>query len=912
MNKWSLKGFDALSKGTLGNAGQNLYISKKGVLQRIWQFDVNSDGYVDILVTNSHGYNEHPYANIIYDPTGTPVIQNVLTQDGQAGQVADINDDGFDDLVIATANDGHHLDLTSYVYFGGKDGITENRKIDLAARCCTCASVGDVDGDGKKEICYLIEDGSICRNFRENKRIRVYRQGDLGFQMDAYQDYTALLDPENPESSDRIMWFISADIDGDGCDDLYCRTAEGKWLILWGSKDGFSMENALEVYCATDDRERFNLLEFGGGNVRYDEFARPTVITLDGKQYVFYADANFVKLIRFCGRTQAETMELQIPNVIAISSGHIRSQDAEDLVMLQVNGIEDQNALVFYGSTGYTTPSQVLPVKTPRDVLLCDFSGNGHDDIVVVQGRSATAFTSESLLFCTDENGTVCQEPRRFVTHNCVEAFAGDFNASGKKSLVFINQQESTSYGHVPVYVYLGSENGFTPENRLEFPGHSAGTMLPIDFNDDGYTDILVLQNAEDQPHKAPPADLYWGSKDGFSEDNMIQIPAPLAWGGHCADLNKDGYLDLIATCGNHVRIYYGTQNGYSEDNMQLLYPTFEEGEGSRCGVLWPALADLNGNGYLDLVVPISWQNYSRIYWGGPNGYSDERSTKLPIECALTCRVADLNKDGYPDIIFGSRVSVHKNLEHEGSVTIFWGGPNGYSGFDCCVLPSYQSNSLTIADFTGDGWLDIFASSYFNGKERDINSFIYWNDRGNFSVTNRKRLFAHSSSAAWACDFNEDGYVDIFLSHHRAYGNHNTESAIWWNGPDGFKEESRSWLPTIGPHDMVPNDVGDIMARSPEEYYISPVGKVDAPKAVSWEGEIPIKTWVNCQIRTAHSEEALATASFIGPDGTENSRFTSGQEIPAELICGPYMQIKLYLGAVNSGNTPRIKEITVE
>ena len=911
MEKWSMKGFDDFSRGTLGNAGQNIYVSKKGVLQRIWQFDVNSDGYVDILVANSHGYNEHPYAHIITDPAGTPEIQNVLTQDGQAGQVADINGDGYDDLVIATANDGHHLDLTSYVYFGGKDGITENRKIDLAARCCTCAAVGDVDGDGKKEICYLIEDGSICRNFRENKRIRVYRQHDLGFRMDAYRDYSALEDTSNPESSDRIMWFIAADIDGDGCDDLYCRTAQGKWLILWGSKDGFSWDHSLEIGCATDDRERFNLLEFGGGNVRYEEFTRPAVIALNGKQYVFYADAGSVKLISFCGRVPAETLELPVPNVIAIASGNIHSRDADDLVMLQVNSIDDQHALVFFGGN-FDVPVVSLPVKTPRDVLLCDFSGNGHDDIVVAQGRSATAFTSESLLFRTDENGSVITDPRRFVTHNCVEAFAGDFNASGRKSLVFINQQESTSYGHVPVYVYLGSENGFTPENRLEFPGHSAGTMMPIDFNDDGYTDILVLQNAEDQPHKAPPADLYWGSESGFSENNMIQIPAPLAWGGHCADLNKDGYLDLIATCGNHVRIYYGTENGYSEDNMQLLYPTFEEGESARCGALWPSLADLNGNGYLDLVVPISWQNYSRIYWGGPDGYSDERSTKLPIECALTCRVADLNKDGYPDIVFGSRVSVHKNLEHEGSVTIFWGGPDGYSGFNCCVLPSYQSNSLTIADFTGDGWLDIFASSYFNGKERDINSFIYWNDHGNFSVTNRKRLFAHSSSAAWACDFNEDGYVDIFLSHHRAYGNHNAESAIWWNGPDGFKEENRSWLPTIGPHDMVPNDVGDIMDRSPEEYYLSPVGRVDAPKAVSWVGEIPVKTWVNCQIRTAKSEEALAAASFIGPDGTGNSRFVCGQDIPTELICGDYLQIKLYLGAVNSGNTPRITEIIVE
>lgn len=912
MKKWSIKGFDALSQGTPGNAGQNLYVSKKGVLQRIWQFDVNGDGYVDVPVANSHGFNEHPYATIISDPAGSPRIQNVLTQDGQAGQVADINGDGFDDLVIATANDGHHLDVTSYVYFGGSDGITENRKIDLAARCCTCVAVGDVDGDGKKEICYLIEDGSICRTFRENKRIRVYRQGELGFQIDAYQDFSALLEPHDPEKADQITWFCCADIDGDGCDDLYCRTALGKWLILWGGAEGFSLENSLELYAPTDDRQRMNLLEPGGGNVSYKEFTRPAVLTLSGRKYVFYADAQSVKLTAFRGRRAEQTIELPVSNVIAAAVGQIHSKHTQDLVLLQINDLEDQKALVFFGDQGWETPALTLPVATPRDVLLCDFSGNGHDDIVIAQGRSKTAFTSESLLFCTDENGAVCTAPRRFVTHNCVEAFVGDFDASGKKSLVFINQQESTSYGHVPVYVYLGSEKGYTPENRLEFPGHSAGTILTVDFNDDGFTDILVLQNGEDQPHKLPPADLYWGSAEGFSQERVTQFPAPLSWGGHCADLNRDGYLDLIATCGNHVRVYYGSEEGYTEENMQVLYPTCEEPEGARCGVLWPALADLNGDGYLDLVMPISWQNYSRIYWGGPDGFSDQRSTKLPVECALTARVADLNKNGYPDIIFGTRVSVHKNLEHEGSVVIFWGGPEGYSGYNCCVLPSYQANNITIADFTGDGYLDIFVSSYFNGRERDINSYIYWNDRGSFSLTNRKRFFAHSSSAAWACDFNEDGYTDIFLSHHRAYGNHNTESAIWWNGPEGFREENRTWLPTIGPHDMVPTDVGDILSRSPEEFYLSPVAQVTEPKAVFWEGEIPVKTWVNCQIRTAESEALLEQAAFVGPDGTENTRFAAHQEIPASLIRGHYMQIKLYLGAVNSGNTPRIRELAVE
>ena len=83
MRKWCIQGFDAISKGTFENAGQNLYVSKNGMLQRIWRFDVNNDGYVDLQITNSHDYNEHPVLYIIHDPTGEARRQEVLTQGAQ-------------------------------------------------------------------------------------------------------------------------------------------------------------------------------------------------------------------------------------------------------------------------------------------------------------------------------------------------------------------------------------------------------------------------------------------------------------------------------------------------------------------------------------------------------------------------------------------------------------------------------------------------------------------------------------------------------------------------------------------------------------------------------------------------------------------------------------------------------------
>ena len=901
MKQWELRGFEAMARGTFENGGQNLYVSRNGVLQRIWRFDVNGDGYVDIPVANSHDYNEHPPLMIIRDPAGRAEIQEVLTQGSQCAAAGDLNGNGYDDLVICSTNDGHHGDLPSYVYFGGPDGITENRKIDLAAPVGSCCAIGDFDGDGRREICYQV---ATFREERapEDPRLRVYRQRETGFRM---SDFTDL-------PSD-VTYFTAGDIDGDGCDDLYCRTSDGRWLVLWGGPGGISTDRKTEIGSPTDDRARFDLLPFGGGNTRYEEFARPKILRLRGETYLFYADAEKVTLVHMDGKTpDGRDLTLPVRNAVSAAAGHVFGTDDGDLVILTMDGPDAQRVLAFSGAKGYDAPALEFPAVTPRDVLLCDFTGNGRDDIAVAQGRDTVRHTTESLLFLTGADGAVDPEPRRFVTHNCVEVLAARFDGDGLPALVFVNQQESSAYGHIPVYIYLGSENGFSPDRRLEFPGHSAGTILPADFNDDGYTDILVLHNAEDQPFLSPKADLYWGGPEGFSLDRRAQLDAPLAWGGCCADLNRDGYLDVVSCGGGEMRILYGGPDGYTPERTQILDLNEGEPEGTPGYGLWPVAADLNGDGWVEIIVPISGTSSSRIYWGGPEGYSYDRCTKLPVDNGGTVRVADLTKNGYPDLIFGSLLSRYRNAFHEGALTIFWGGPEGYSGFNSCVLPAHQANSVTIADFNGDGWLDIFVSSYINKRERDINSYIYWNDHGRFSLTNRRRMFAHSSSAAWAGDFNEDGYVDLFVSHHRAYGNHRTESAIWWNGPEGFREEDRTWLPTIGPHDMTPNDIGNVMTRGPEEYYVAPPAEAEGWSGIAWEGTIPVKTWVNCQIRTAPAREELETVPFAGPDGTEKTRFGCGEAVPQSLRRGPWFQVKLYLGAVNSGDTPRITAVRAE
>ena len=111
---------------------------------------------------------------------------------------------------------------------------------------------------------------------------------------------------------------------------------------------------------------------------------------------------------------------------------------------------------------------------------------------------------------------------------------------------------------------------------------------------------------------------------------------------------------------------------------------------------------------------------------------------------------------------------------------------------------------------------------------------------------------------------------------------------------------------------MTAVDPGNIMDRSPEEYYMSVPYKLPADSwvtKISWQAHVPPKTWVKAQLRFAPSKKLLQSSLWMGPKGPQ-SWFNNEQSVPK--TSGKWVQYRLALGAINGLSTPRVSEVTID
>ena len=248
----------------------------------------------------------------------------------------------------------------------------------------------------------------------------------------------------------------------------------------------------------------------------------------------------------------------------------------------------------------------------------------------------------------------------------------------------------------------LGTGNGkFRPAITSGSNTNSAEAMTAGDFNGDGHLDVVLVGSSNTLA-------LLLGDGTGkFNLKGSTALPGE-GVGVAIADLNGDGKLDVVVASSVAISVILGNGDG-----------TFQSVKNLRAG---PAphgirIDDFNHDGKLDLAVA----NFSSpggidlLLGKGDGTFQAPTTVASGLYSSLTS--ADLNGDGMVDLVAVS----NSNL-----ATVFLGKGNGTFQAGVTYDTGTNSTSILTGDINGDGKLDLIA-----GRQSGV-SFLSGNGDGTF------------------------------------------------------------------------------------------------------------------------------------------------------------------------------------
>lgn len=875
--------------GTPGNSGANLYVSKQGGVQVINHWDLNRDGYVDILMSNDHDVTEAVDA-FLYWNTGSGfesvlpemwrdrplagVVTRLMDRPGSVTRlpsfgggrsaVADLNKDGYPDIVFCNYIHNYPGIRTAYVYWGSATGFTASKKTELPTNWAAGVAAVDLNHDGYPELVFAnqgVERGSDEISPPTPGDAFVYWGSATGF----------LPERVSKLASDGAQDVAAGDFNKDGFPDLAfadSRPGKNRVLLFAGRANGPASAPSAVLSAAAPNGLR-------AADVNGDGYS-DLIVTLAGEAESIRIDEDKPAaeptggaLIFRGGPRGIEPLEpVRLPARRARASwvADFNRDGSPDIALANGEG----SSAVYWGGAGGFSPGRrtELPTLSASAVSAADFNHDGYLDLVFSNSHGEKTYDVPSYIYWGGPKGFAPYVRSELQSFGAADVNTTDLNGDGKPDILIVNQYSGTVEGRIDSAIFWGNPHHYYSSALMtKLPTAGAYDTTAADFDQDGYPDIVIANSY------VPVSYLYPGSKDGFSANRRIELPVGRKYASSTADLNGDGYLDLVLV-GSKGRvvsvgtILWGSADGFSPQRKTELALKPKTS-------LSVSIADLNKDGHLDLVFPDGYFNGLQIFWGNGRDFSEARSWSREVTPG-NVKLADLDGDGRLDFIFPGEF-VQATKTRNAKTMIYRGGADGTPSFESPIsLEAFQSLECAVADFNRDSHLDFACSNYMSDSTRSLPMFIYWGAAGGkFSDARRTDLPAESSAGVQALDLNRDGWVDIVIHNHIKDGNHALDTYIYWNGPDGFHRDRKSTVPGFGPHFSQMVDVGNLYTRKLEEEYVSaPVSIPAAKQAVSiaWGSVEEHGARLDFEIRSAAAKEGLAAARWTpcnrGPDAS--------------------------------------------
>lgn len=682
---------------------------------------------------------------------------------------ADLNNDGFKDLIVSSYNDN------KVMWYENVDGDLQNKpphilSADLNIPISIYAN--DLDNDGYNDIVVASEYGYKVVWFR-----------NLGNS--TFSDEIVIGEAIGMPKS-----VVAEDIDNDGDNDIVAGIRNpGSVTVFLNNGDG-TFSDAQTIYATSHDITKVVLFDTDNDGL---------LDLISGQQdgTIYYSknlgNGNFSDRIFISGSAY---------NGTEIAFADANNDGFSDLITC--SSYYDK-VVCFLSDSGLSFPTRIIIDNTivdPYQVKTKDMDGDGVADIVVSAWYSNNRIgwyknNSDSTFSTLNTITTNIRYPKAFIIEDLNNDSVDEIISSSYAS-------DNTEFQKLSCFSKDTITNTYT-EKLISFYLVGANTVKIADLNNDGFNDIISAYEA-----------VVWNKSKGNNTFTSCRlISNSIAFGFvqdiEIRDMDNDGWLDIVAVKGTLLEFYRNNGdetftlicsktlevqsqeievvdiNGDNNPDIVII-STISEGN-VRLGVMYNlgnnaygdfnriyftglyyepykiSCGDIDNDGDMDLAI--SSRHYSGIQWLENDGngvftYHDIQNQLTTCAIAL----ADVNNDSYLDILSGGYSVGNKNL--------YW-IPNNNGSFGSAIQIDANTgiNALTVVDINNDGNKDLICA-YFNDEDLPNHDqiFYYLNDGKGFKtkvlVSNIAGGFSLNRNLAVG-DLNNDSKADIVTSY--AYEN---------------------------------------------------------------------------------------------------------------------------------------------
>jgi Bacterial Ig-like domain (group 3)/FG-GAP-like repeat len=710
--------------------------------------------------------------------------------------LGDFNGDGKKDVVLEVEN----YVSASWVYsvsvvLSNGDGTFQPAALTPIPSNDSCAqiAVGDVNGDKKDDI-LIVHGTANCGGGNSNVDV-LLSNGDGTFTVGS----------NFPVSSYGLAGGTLADVNGDGKLDIVAVDQNGPagvWTLL-GNGDGtfqaatsVALSGAAGNYASLVDVNGDGLLDVV--DLDYGSRQLTVYIATSATSYASaVSSATSDQVYDGCSMTVGDMTSDAKPEIVTANCG------TNNLTVYVNNGDGSFHTGVYYAA-GLSQANGTAGDLYPESVAIADVNGDGKADLI-----SSNDDTSDVTILLGNGDGTVNVPTTGYATGGYPQAPAviADFNGDGFTDIMVADREYSV--------VYLKGYGDGTFRAALNYyspiPASTWGdgfTVASGDFNGDGYPDFALGNCC----NYSLGVTVFLSRPDGSLQPGVDYVN-PLVSNSDLryvavADVNKDGKLDIVVEDANNrdVQIFTGagdgtftvgstfasdTQGGYpggvvmgdyngdgfqdiaianSNDGGEDVAILLNDGTGnllapvtyslsSSFNTIQMAAADLNGDGKLDLIVPLTYAQTVAILLGNGDGtFQAEADVAIPVAYPFGATVADFNGDGKADL------AVTLGQWQTSGIVVALGNGDGTFQTPALLASTLQNqlydspytSYIQAVDIDGDGKQDLV---YTNAEYGTV-GILYGLGTGSFYDP----VEFPSGGFAWGlaiADVNQDGALDV-------------------------------------------------------------------------------------------------------------------------------------------------------